>query len=122
VAVHGPDLLFESLSQTGVTDSYGNAWQYHPRSDRHSMIACRGIALDLILTSSLLRKHVAAGKVVLGVNLKMVDFGTGRSKNLDLVFARPDGTTGVRSLRSMAAEYGIQLDRARLALLDGLPE
>lgn len=118
----GPDLLVESLSPPGVTDSFGNEWQYHPRSDRHSKIACWGIAFDLLLTSALLRNHVASGKVVLGVNHKMVDFGTGRSKNLDLVFARPDGTTGTRTLRSMADQFGIHLDPTRRALLDELPE
>lgn len=120
--MHGPHLLVRSLSRPGVTDSFGNSWQYHPRSDRHSKIACWGIAFDLLLTSALLRDHVAAGKVVLGVNHKMVDFGTGRSKNLDLVFSRPDGPTGGRTLRSMAAEYGIELDKAEQVLLDGLPD
>lgn len=120
--MHGPGLLVRSLSQPGVTDSYQNTWQYHPRSDRHSKIACWGIAFDLLLTSALLRKHVTAGKVVLGVNQKMVDFGTGRSKNLDLVFARPDGPIGKRTLGSMAGEYGVILDKAQEGLLNGLPD
>lgn len=120
--VHGPSLLVESLSRPGVTDSFGNEWQYHSRSDRHSKIACWGIAFDLLLTSALLREHVATGKVVLGINHKMTDFGTGRSKNLDLVFARPDGPPGRRTLRSMADDYGIHVDGGRRRLLDDLPE
>jgi hypothetical protein len=120
--VHGPDLLIASLSKRGVTDSYGNRWQYHPRSDRHSKIACWGIAFDLLLSSSLLRRHVAQGKVVLGVNHKMVDFGTGRSKYLDLVFARPDGPPSRRTMRSMAGDYGIELGSSSQALLAQLPE
>jgi hypothetical protein len=120
--VNGPQLLVESLSQAGVTDQYGNRWRYHPRSDRHSKIACWGIAFDLLSTSSLLHRHVADGRVVLGVNQRMVDFGTGRAKNLDLVFARPDGPTGGRTLRSMASEYGVILNADQQAELDDLPE
>jgi hypothetical protein len=52
----------------------------------------------------------------------MVDFGTGRSKNLDLVFARPDGRMGTKSLRSMAGQYGIQLNDEEIRQLHGLPE
>jgi hypothetical protein len=104
--VHGPELLVESLSQPGVTDRYGNRWQYHPRSDRHSKLACWGIAFDLLSTSALLRRHVAEGRVTLGLNHRMVDFGTGRAKNLDLVFAaltvRWVGARCVQWLRSTA--------------------
>ena len=120
--MNGPDLLVESLSTPGVTDKFGNVWQYHPRSDRHSKIACWGIAFDLLLTSSLLRQHVESGKVVLGVNHTMVDFGTGRSKKLDLVFARPDGPPGKRTLNTMADEYRIELGPDRRASLDSLPD
>jgi len=120
--VYGPEILVESLSQPGVTDQYGNRWQYHPRSDRHSKIACWGIAFDLLRTSSLLRRHVAEGRVALGVNHRMVDFGTGRAKNLDLVFARPDGPTGRHTLRSMVSDYGVVLDGPQRSELEDLPD
>ena len=63
--------------------------QYHSRSDHHSKLCCWAIAFDLLATSSLLRQHVAEGKVCIGVNHTMVDFKTNRKKNLDLVIARP---------------------------------
>jgi hypothetical protein len=88
----GPEILAASLRRALITDKYGNDWQYHSRSDRHSKIACWGIAFDLFQTSSLLGHHVAHGKVVIGVNHSMRDFGTGRQKDMDLVLARPGGS------------------------------
>lgn len=120
--MYGPQILVRSLSRPGVTDQYGNTWQYHPRSDRHSKIACWAVAFDLLATSSLLRRHVTEGRLVLGVNHRMVDFGTGRSKNLDLVFARPEAEPGRRTLRSMGADYGVVLSNKERSLLEGLPE
>ncbi|MES0160396.1 MULTISPECIES: hypothetical protein [unclassified Mesorhizobium] len=52
----------------------GNTWQYHPRSDRHSKIACWALMYDLLLESELLRHHVATGKVAIGINHEMRDF------------------------------------------------
>ena len=46
---------------------------------------------DLLSTSSLLRQHVAAGKVSFAINRKMNNWQTGRCKNLDLVVARASG-------------------------------
>ena len=121
-SMYGSQILVRSLSRPGVTDRYGNVWQYHPRSDRHSKIACWAIAFDLLAKSALLRRHVTEGRVVLGINHRMVDFATGRSKNLDLVFARPEAAAGRRTLRSMGADYGIVLDKEEQSVLEELPE
>lgn len=85
----GPQIIARSLSASQIRDKYGNVWQYHSRSDRHSKIACWVIALDLLQRCDLLRDHVAAGKVVLGVNHTLRDFQTQRKKDLDLVIAEP---------------------------------
>lgn len=76
-------------------------WQYHSRSDLHSKVACCGVFFDLMATSALLREHVAAGKVVVGVNHPMLDFVNNKRKNLDLVLARPGTEDGPRRPRSM---------------------
>ncbi len=103
-------------------DRFGNTWQYHPRSDRHSKIACWTIALDLLSTSSTLQRHVTEGKVVFGVNHEMRDFANGRKKDLDLVLARPAGTSRTgRTLSSLTHKYGIVL-RADAAALGQLPD
>lgn len=114
----GPAILAASLSRPAVHDRYGNVWQYHSRSDRHSKVACWGIALDLLTASAVLRQHAREGKVVLGINHRMVDFGTGRSKNLDLVIARPEGSGGDETFGSLADRFAVELSheqRHRLA-------
>lgn len=105
-----------------MPDKFGNVWQYHSRSDRHSKIACWGVAFDLLLTSALLRRHVEDGKVVLGINHELRDFGTGRKKNLDLVFARPDGPTESMTFSRLAVKHGVVLTTKQAMLLHELPD
>ena len=123
--VDGAEILVASLRQALIADKYGNNWQYHSRSDRHSKVACWGIAFDLLQTSSLLRCHVADGKVVIGVNHTMRDFATGRKKDLDLVLARPAGTVDESvTLAGLAQHYDVELtgeQRSRLAELPDCP-
>lgn len=124
--MHGPDILARFLTEPGPPDKYGNRWQYHPRSDRHSKVGCWGVALDLLLTSSLLRRHVEQRKVILGVNHTMTDFATGRKKDLDLVIARPAGPTFHRPITfaALAPRYGVELtseEQGELAALPTLP-
>jgi hypothetical protein len=118
----GPAILARTLSQVTRKDRYGNAWQYHSRSDHHSKVACWGIIFDLMSTTPLLRRHVAAGAVAFGINHEMRDFVHDRKKNLDLVLCTPAGLPGPPSLTDMAAEYGIMLTGEERARLDALPE
>lgn len=119
--MYGPRLLANTLSVARVPDAYGNLWQYHSRSDRHSKIGCWGVTFDLLRTSGLLREHVADGKVTFGVNHQMVDFRTRRQKNLDLVLARPGAATTARSLSDMAVHLGVRLEPDQAAELAALP-
>lgn len=119
----GPTILVDSLSVPAIQDKFGNTWQYHPRSDRHSKIACWAIALDLLNTSSTLQRQVTDGKVVFGVNHEMRDFATGRKKDLDLVLARPAGPTRTgRTLSSLIDKYGVVLREDAATALAGLPD
>jgi hypothetical protein len=123
--VDGPEILARSLTATRIPDEYGNEWQYHSRSDRHSKIACWVVFFDLLQVSALLRRHVAADKVIFGINHTMSDFKTRRKKNLDLVIARPATGDPARpapqTLISLAAQYGVALTRQQTALLNALP-
>jgi hypothetical protein len=122
--MYGPTILVNSLSVPRIDDKFGNRWQYHPRSDRHSKVACWGIALDLLNASALLQRHVEQGTVVFGVNHEMRDFATGRKKDLDLVLARPalPPSDGARTLASLVEKYSIVLKDDARSRLEQLPD
>ena len=87
----GPEILVASMCVPRPRGPRKQLWQYHPRSDAHSKLACWGVLFDLLGQSRLLRQHVSQSKVVLGVHFTLRDFSTGRKKVLDLVIARPTG-------------------------------
>lgn len=122
--MYGLEILVRFIAVAADPDKYGNSWQYNSRSDRHSQIGCWGVAFDLLTTSALLRQHAEAGKVVLGVNHTMNDFGTSRRKALDLVVARPAGPIPSQgpSLRSLVSTKKIPLTDPERALLLSLPD
>lgn len=122
----GPQIIARTMS---VTRSFGSKkspseYQYHSRSDHHSKLACWCIAFDLLTTSSLLRRHVAEGRVTIGINHEMLDFERGRKKDLDLVIARPaaESTTKSTTLDDLAAHLGVQLDTTEALAFSALPE
>ncbi len=120
----GPTIMVRSMSAVRIQDKHDNEWQYHPRSDRHSKIACWAIAFDLLQTCELLRDHVAARKVVLGVNHTLRDFQTQRKKDLDLVIAQPSAETAdtrERTFSEMASDFGLVLSERQRRALDDLP-
>ncbi|MDB5963475.1 MAG: hypothetical protein JWP59_4769 [Massilia sp.] len=127
--MRGLDILARSMSNptrgSGKGFQFGNSWQYHSRSDRHSKIACWSILFDLMLRSSLLREQVANGRAACGINHTMTDFRTGRKKDLDLVVCRSipaRATDGPRSFRQMVDAYTIVLDDVDRAALASLPD
>jgi hypothetical protein len=120
----GPSLITRSITASAIPDKYGNLWQYHSRSDRHSKISCWAIAFDLMQSCELLRQHLASGKVVLGVNHTMRDFETQRKKDLDLVIAQPADVPQARSrtFADMGRDFGIVLSREQREVLAAMPE
>lgn len=122
----GPDILARSLSSPWTPDRYGNTWQYHSRSDRHSKVACCAIFFDLLQHSSVLRAHVRDSKIIFGVNHEMFDFKTGRRKKLDLVIARPGtqqlGKPAPRTLTTLIQHHGAMLSDVQERQLRQLPE
>lgn len=123
--MQGPQIVAQTLSRPGVPDKYGNTWQYHSRSDRHSKVACWAILFEVLQRSTQLRHHVADGKVVFGINQQMRDYRTNRTKDLDLVIATPGTPTpgGRRpaTLEGLAARWGVQLTDDQQRVLADLP-
>jgi len=119
----GPQILVRSLAQPTRLDRYGNAWQYHSRSDHHSKVACWGIVFDLLRTCPLLRRHVEEGRVGFGINHEMRDFVHDRKKNLDVVLCTPSGGTSPSgaTLVDLVKTYEIALTSEERSALDGLP-
>lgn len=122
--MHGPAILARTMTVPMPKGKENSLWQYHPRSDHHSKVACWGILFDLLNHSKLLREHVASGRLVFGINYEMRDFRTGRKKDLDLVLARPGAGSIKKPLtfRSLMMKWGILLDPEERRILDGLPD
>jgi hypothetical protein len=122
--VEGPEIIVRSMSAAEIPDKYGNVWQYHSRSDRHSKVACWVIAFELMQICDLLRDHLASGKVVLGVHHTLQDFQTQRKKDLDLVIAQPADEASSKSKRTfagMAEDFGVVLTDRQRDVLGDLP-
>jgi hypothetical protein len=107
--MHGPEIVVRTLTATRIDDKFGNQWQYHSRSDRHSKAACWGILFDLMQTSKVLASHVRSGEVGFGINHEMADFKNSRKKNLDLVLCQPRAAEPAgkdpRTFLSLAEDY-----------------
>jgi hypothetical protein len=121
--MHGLDIVARSISASKIPDKFGNVWQYHSQSDRHSKIACWAVMFDLLLRCQLLRDQIAAGKVAFGINHEMRDFQTNRKKNLDLVVCtpRPSGNAKPRNFASIREKCGVILSSWEEEELSTLP-
>ncbi len=122
--MRGPAIIARSLSKPVVEDEFGNVWQYHSRSDRHSKIACWAIMFDLLRTSALVRTHAAAGKIGFGINHEMVEFSSNKKKYLDLVICIPNSAATratTTAFSELASRYDIDLTPDETEELTVLP-
>jgi hypothetical protein len=118
--LHGESIIARSIGAAQIPDKFGNFWQYHSRSDRHSKISCWAIMFDLIQRCALLREHVAAGKVAFGINHELRDFKQNRKKNLDLVLCTGRDRI-VATFEGYGVHNGVVLDSDEKAVLRSLP-
>lgn len=124
---HGLAIFARSLTPatpgSGSGFKYGNHWQYHPRSDRHSQIICWAVAFDLLVRSNRIREHLLAGKVAFGLNHTMTDFKNQRKKDLDLVLCRRTESPGPTpaSFQGIVLRQRILLSPEERELLEQLP-
>lgn len=122
----GPGIVARTLSDLMDPDKkYGNRWQYNPRSDRHSKVACWAILFDLIQHCRTLTEHIEAGTIGFGINHEMRDFKTGRKKDLDLVVCTPgtpqSSNKKPTTFRQLGKKYGVRLTAAESEELEALP-
>jgi hypothetical protein len=117
--MRGLHILARTMSKARLLKpSHPCPWQYHPRSDHHSKVACWGVLFDLLISSDLMREHTAAGKIAFGINHKMVDHTNNRPKNLDLVICRPEVGAAPQKRTSKSHSFAGLADRFDLALSD----
>lgn len=109
-AVRGPDILARTLNVPTRRGMGTEMWQYHPRSDVHSKIACWTLLLDCILECDALYEDARAGHIGFKINYVMVG---PINKTLDLVLTRVprsrNTTEKRRSFGAVGTSYGIEL-------------
>ena len=123
--MRGLEIIARTISRPTPRGSSELPWQYHPRSDHHSKVACWAILFDLLNTCELLAKHVEEGRVAFGINHEMHDFKQNKTKALDLVLCTPGTTAGQRkstNFTRLREEYSIVLDEGDLEALAELPD
>jgi hypothetical protein len=123
--MRGLHILARTLTRPVAMGASGRKWQYHPRSDRHSQVACWAILFDLLQTCPLLAQQAQEGKILFGINHEMRDFRMNRKKSLDLVVSTVGSGSSKRKVvrfADLVRVNGIDLDREEMAILRGLPD
>jgi hypothetical protein len=125
MSVSGDEILVRTIS-TPTERAGGRAWSYDSRSDHHSKVACWGIVFDLMRNSAAIRRHIADGKIVFGINHAFRDFRTNKPKKLDLVICRPalepwQKSRKPHTLAGLAKQHAVALSKAEAVELNGLP-
>jgi hypothetical protein len=72
--------------QPSKTD--GRLYNYHPRSNSHSLWLCRYIMKDLLTRSEIIRTKAHQGRITVGFDVEHT-FPTGKRKKLDLAIGIP---------------------------------
>ena len=112
----GPEILARTLSVPTRRGKSKKAWQYHPRSDVHSKIACWTLLLDCLLECDALYADAVAGNIGFAINYLMVG---PINKTLDLVLTRvPRSRTGEnrrRNFLEVGKQFSIRLTKAEEA-------
>lgn len=125
----GPLIIARTLSQPDNVHKDGERmWQYNPRSDHHSKVACWAFLFDLLLNSQAMRSHAKRGLIGFGLNHTMKDFRQNKKKDLDLVVCRytearrqPNKKAGAL-FSDLATKYKIALSATEAEALGTLPE
>jgi hypothetical protein len=85
-----PEKFAEWISKHEHKDAnYGYVYNYHPRSDAHSIALCNFVLDDLLDTCQLLREQAERGEIAYGINIRFKWPSTSKSKTLDLAIGTP---------------------------------
>lgn len=100
----GPGILVRTLSVPTQRGSSRRAWQYHPRSDVHSKVACWTLLLDCLLSCDALYEDARAGRIGFAINHEMVG---PINKTLDVVLLRVPRNRAPGKTRRTFLEVGL---------------
>jgi hypothetical protein len=117
----GPEILTRTLSAGAPIGPPPNIWQYHPRSDRHSAVACWGIVFDLLASNESFRSRVANGELGYATRHKMRDAVSGITHPLPVVLGFGSPSENSVDFATMGKVLNVQLTKPERALLDGFP-
>ena len=124
--MNGPQILARTISKPLLKGSKNpQPWQYHPRSDHHSKVACWGVMFDFLRHCPLLVRHAVQGKIGFGINHEMIDFKNNRDKDLDLVVCTPGHGRRFKKyadMNTMAERLQLELSPAERSALGELPD
>jgi hypothetical protein len=70
----------------------GRLYNYHPRSNSHSLWLCRYIMQELVTRSEIIRKNARQGRIALGLDIEHT-FQNGKRKKLELAIGIPSEAT-----------------------------
>jgi hypothetical protein len=116
--MHGPKILVRTLSVPTKRGKDQQSWQYHPRSDVHSKVACWTLLMDCLLECDVLFEDAKQGRIGFAINHLMVG---PINKTLDLVLTRVPRNrvdpSRRRSFVEVGKEYGVTLTPAEAKLL-----
>ena len=103
-----PERFVQWLANNPKADKYGNIYNYHSRSDAHSIALCKMVMEDVLEHCATMREQAAERKIVYGINYPYT-WPSGKAKTLDLAvgLATPNGNEG-----------GITLDQEEPVLPD----
>lgn len=89
----------------------GRAYNYHPRSDAHSVALCEFVARDLREASPSIHQQMDDGRVAFGINVAHT-WPSGKKKTLDLALGLPAG-----KMRDDRSQLGLRLASALSTVL-----
>jgi len=89
--MRAPEKFVDWLSQHEHVDrKFGYIYQYHPRSDAHSIALCTFLVEDLLEESELLRAQAKKGEIAYAINVEH-RWPNGKKKTIDLAIGEPNG-------------------------------
>lgn len=118
---YGTGIITRTLSLRSPIGPERKLWQYHPRSSRHTAVACWCIVFDLFASNEMLQRRVASRDLGFAIGQRMRDKATGIKHPMPIVLGFGESKRGAVSFVEVGEELEIKLSESERDLLDSLP-